>query len=260
MSRRGTVATRRAGRPAGPQPLYHALYVHLKQRLIEGGLADDRPLPSEPALAASYGVSRVTVRRTLELLEGEGLVRRVRGVGTFAVAKPVSGPRNISGLLENLITFEQGTTAETLGFAVVTPTGPAARALGPEPCTEIRRLRHYHGEPISLTILHVPAALAVHIDPAAIGSQPIIRALEQHGVIAARAEQTLSAVAADAEASARLQVPLGAPLIVMRRTMFDADNRPLLHQESLYAPDRFEYRMTLSRVAVGPAARWTPVG
>jgi GntR family transcriptional regulator len=45
----------------------------------------------------------------------------------------------------------------------------------------------------------------------------------------------------------------------MRRLMTDAGRAPVLHQESLYAPDRFEYRMTLSRQSVGPVARWTPI-
>ena len=40
-----------------------------------------------------------------------------------------------------------------------------------------------------------------------------------------------------------------------------AENRqPILHQESLYVPDRFEYRMTLSRTSVGQVAKWTPTG
>jgi len=42
--------------------------------------------------------------------------------------------------------------------------------------------------------------------------------------------------------------------------MTDHAGAPVLHQESLYAPDRFEYRMTLTRLSLGPAARWTPIG
>jgi GntR family transcriptional regulator len=45
----------------------------------------------------------------------------------------------------------------------------------------------------------------------------------------------------------------------MRRLMLDRELAPVLHQESLYAPNRFEYRMTLTRTNVGPQARWTPI-
>ncbi len=40
-------------------------------------------LPSEPELAEKTGYSRQTVRRALELLEGEGLIVRLRGSGTY---------------------------------------------------------------------------------------------------------------------------------------------------------------------------------
>jgi len=46
--------------------------------------AEYRPgdrLPSEPALASAYGVSRATMREALQNLAGAGLVRRVHGLG-----------------------------------------------------------------------------------------------------------------------------------------------------------------------------------
>jgi GntR family transcriptional regulator len=50
--------------------------------LAESYQPGDR-LPSEPDLATAYGVSRPTIRDVLRSLEGDGLVRRVHGVGTF---------------------------------------------------------------------------------------------------------------------------------------------------------------------------------
>ena len=40
-------------------------------------------LPSEHELAAQYGVSRVTVRRAVAVLTSDGLLRTLRGRGTF---------------------------------------------------------------------------------------------------------------------------------------------------------------------------------
>jgi GntR family histidine utilization transcriptional repressor len=41
-------------------------------------------MPSEAELVARFGVSRMTVNRALRELQGEGLIERVQGVGTFA--------------------------------------------------------------------------------------------------------------------------------------------------------------------------------
>jgi GntR family transcriptional regulator len=241
-------------RRGGPTPLYHQVYLRLRDVLTEGG-AEPTRLPSEPELARRFGVSRVTVRSTLARLEAEGLVRRQRGVGTFAVPTPAPpGPQNISGLLENLISVDAATTAETLEWRLV-----EASPL-PGPALYILRLRAYQGQAISLTTLHVAARHAHLIDPATLGDEPVVRVLDRAGVVAVTADQAISAVAADPRAAAALSVREGAPLIAMRRLMFDADRHPVLHQESLYAPERYEYRMSLSRSALTPRARWTPVG
>jgi DNA-binding FadR family transcriptional regulator len=45
-------------------------------------------LPAERALAESLGISRRSVRRAIEVLEGEGLVWRRQGSGTYAGPRP----------------------------------------------------------------------------------------------------------------------------------------------------------------------------
>lgn len=254
--RRSPETSREAG--ARVSPLYHQVYVLLRQELTEGAADPRIPLPSEPDLARTYGVSRVTVRRTLERLEADGLIRRVRGVGTFPAGKPAEGGlTNISGMLENLISYERSTTAVNLEWAEV----DAADALGiAGPLLRIVRVRSYQGRPISLTTIHVPRAFRDFLDERDAGETPIIRVIERHGVIAERAEQVITAVPAHALAAGTLGVAAGTPLIAMRRLMVDAARTPILHQESLYAPDRFEYRMSLTRTSVGPSARWTPIG
>lgn len=222
---------------------------------------DAKPLPSEPSLAARYGVSRVTIRATLAQLEQEGLIRRVHGVGTFPVHSGPSERTNIQGQLESLISFEDATTVENLEWARSTSPDPiAAKALGPENCLRLVRMRSYKGQPISFTTVSVPARHAHLIELPPEGHMPIIQILEKRGVIARSAEQVLTAVAAQHAPATRLNVSLGTPLIAMRRLMLDEAREPVLHQESLYVPDRFEYRMQLSRTSVGPVAKWTPIG
>ena len=81
-------------------PLYHQVYLALRQKILNGECDPKIALPGEHQLAAKYGVSRVTVRRTLEALELEGLVSRRRGIGTFPVAQAAERQEryNIGGL------------------------------------------------------------------------------------------------------------------------------------------------------------------
>jgi GntR family transcriptional regulator len=242
-------------------PLYHQVYLHLKDMIAAWPEHAATPLPSEPKIAAQFGVSRVTVRATLAQLEKEGMVRRVHGVGTFPIRPDMSERTNIQGQLESLISFEDATTVQNIAcHASVAPTASAAMALGPEPCLKVVRLRSYRGQPVSFTIISVPAAFAHLISLPPEGNAPLIRTLERHGIVATSAEQVLTAIAAPDEAAHHLAVLPGTPLIAMRRLMLDHARVPVLHQESLYVPDRFEYRMTLSRTNIGGIAKWTPTG
>ncbi len=66
----------------------------LSQEIREGRYAVGESLPSERCLGERYGVSRMTVRVILGRLEGDGLIYRQQGRGTFVVpqarAKPVA--------------------------------------------------------------------------------------------------------------------------------------------------------------------------
>jgi len=68
--------------------------LHPYQRLqgeLAGLIASTAPgsrLPAEPELARQLGVSRATLREAMRSFEGQGIIRRRQGVGTFVIGKP----------------------------------------------------------------------------------------------------------------------------------------------------------------------------
>mgnify|MGYP001318804522 CR=1 FL=1 len=74
-------------------PLHAQLKNLLQRHIMAGDWTQGSPMPSEATLCATYGVSRITVRRALSDLESEGFIRRERGRGTFvAASRPRRGP------------------------------------------------------------------------------------------------------------------------------------------------------------------------
>ncbi len=67
--------------PAAP---YARVKQFLKGELSQGRWPPGALMPSESELVGRFSVSRMTVNRALRELQGEGLVHRVQGVGTFA--------------------------------------------------------------------------------------------------------------------------------------------------------------------------------
>lgn len=245
-------------------PLYHRVYVALRQRLVEGRQPADRPLPGEPQLARQFGVSRVTIRRALKQLEAERLVVRRPARGTFAVPQPpgAAAPANISGWYENLVSLGHGTTAELLAFEMVAPPPDVARWLGEAagPVLKIERLRRSAaGQPIAHYRHFLPPLTAGVPVRSGLGARPVISILEAAGFVPATAEQVLTARNADAAIAGWLAVPVGSALIALRRTYRDGQGRVIEFHESLYRPDRFEYRLTLGRGPGSTAPAWAPV-
>lgn len=90
--------------------LFQKLHLELA-KIIDETPAGDR-LKSEPELAASLGVSRATLREAMRSFEGQGLIRRRQGVGTFVM----DHLQNIETGLEVLESIE--TQAHRLGLDV----------------------------------------------------------------------------------------------------------------------------------------------
>lgn len=66
-----------------PTPLYQQLADILRARIASGELTKDEPLPSESYLQQEHGVSRVTVRKAIDVLRREGLVVTLPQRGTY---------------------------------------------------------------------------------------------------------------------------------------------------------------------------------
>src|SRR3989304_6228880 len=78
-----------ASRLAPPPPLYPQAPGGLPDRMGRGGLVPGDRLPPERALSEMLGVNRLTLRRALRALEGQGLLTRRPGKGTYVAAPKI---------------------------------------------------------------------------------------------------------------------------------------------------------------------------
>ncbi len=66
-----------------------AIYDKLYEMIKEGEFSQEERLPSEPELAKIMGVSRMTLRQALSLLQEDGIVRNIHGKGNFIIKSDV---------------------------------------------------------------------------------------------------------------------------------------------------------------------------
>ncbi len=69
--------------------LYQMIYEELRDSIHSGDIPGGSYLPSERELCDRFGVDRITVRRSLEMLVGDGLVEKRAGIGTVVKEFPL---------------------------------------------------------------------------------------------------------------------------------------------------------------------------
>lgn len=208
-------------------------------------------IPTENDLMERFGVSRTTVRQSLAALVTDGLLYRQQGKGTFvAPARIEQSLDRLVGFLEALL--ERGLTPEIQARTMLreSPQPEVAWALGlgdGERVWELARQVAVRGEPLFWDHSYLVERLGVAPSERDLQVRPLFQWLEASGVHLAKADLTMAARPATAEECGVLRLPAGSPVIVIHRTVYGEDGRPLLFSRVIYRADRYQYQIRLTR-------------
>jgi GntR family transcriptional regulator len=240
---------------AFPVPKYHRVYLVLHEQLRDGRFHSG--LPAETTLMEQFGVARVTVRKALERLSDEGLIKREPGRGTRPLAQK-RAPLN--GFLETLVTMGMDTSVKVISADFVQAPNEVASALqlskNDLKVQKAVRVRSTKEGPISLITTYVPHSIAKNFGKRELAKKPILVLIEEAGVKVGRAEQNISACLADSQVAQHLGVEVGSALLAVKRKVYNTQDQPIQWLHGLYRPDRYEYVMELSRMGDIDAKVW----
>lgn len=74
--------------PTSDRAVFRQIADQLREAIEKGRIKESEKLPSEAELVEHFGVSRMTVRNSLSILQGEGLVHSEHGRGVFVRPRP----------------------------------------------------------------------------------------------------------------------------------------------------------------------------
>lgn len=238
-------------------PLYHQIFLQLREEITSGERGYGTRMPTEQELSASYGVSRITARRALDELANHHLVERKRRVGTHVIFRsPVNPIRgNIEQALESLLTFGRATQVKLLEVDRTQARAPIDEALDVPAGSDVLRVvrvRWLEGQPVGHFVSYIPGHLAKGMSRAKLKSTPLLTLIKQAGVEIGAAHQTISATLADAALSTSLQVEIGSPILRVSRTVLDTAGRPVQHILAQFRPDLYQIRIDLGSSRIEP--------
>jgi GntR family transcriptional regulator len=222
---------------------YHQIADEIRSRISSGQYVAGRLLPSESEVSTEFAVSRVTVRKALEMLRDEGLVNARQGFGWIVSGDTVRQP------LARLATIEDQMRASgmkperrILEFAFEKAPKEVARVLGSTQVLRVRRVNLADGEPFAIVTVWCPASLAENLSRADVERSPFYELLD---VNLSGATQTIGADIASHEEAELLKVPQGSPVLRCERTTSGADGVPVLVSRHVFPAHRTEFVVDL---------------
>jgi DNA-binding GntR family transcriptional regulator len=225
-------------------PRYHRIADSLRERIRGGEWSPGAPLPNQRRLARDFGVTLMTLRQALELLERDHLITRRHGLGTFVAAPTIDYEilklRRFAG---DLSAQGESVSTRVLSARPAVTDRRASVALGLAPRARvvvIERLRLVEEHPMSLQRSFLPAGIGEQVLTSDLAETPLSQVLEfKLGIVIVRAREAVSAVRLGSREAHVLACPSGAPAFESERVSFDAAGRPVVFDRVFIPGDRF---------------------
>jgi GntR family transcriptional regulator len=233
-----------------PIPLYFQLQEMIKKKIEEGFYKEGDLIPTEKELQQLYSVSRITVRNAIAGLVFEDLLVKKQGLGTI-VARPrmVEDFSSLKSFTEKMAAQGAAVATQVIEVKRIGASERIAHHLAIEPESEIiyvKRLRFVDEEPIALFISHIRGDIGITEDDDF--KRSIFDLLENKcDIKISGGQKVIEATSANKEEAEFLKIDVDEPVLLIRNTTLDSDNKPIEYAEGVYRSDRYKYVLKLKR-------------
>ena len=199
-------------------PLYEQVAEFLKRDIENGVYNATGKIPTEAELAEQYKVSRITIRKAMDNLVGDGLVEKKQGKGTFIrrqkFAKDIKNLQSFSEMCRHMNMKPGGQMLEN---KLIPADDKIQKQLNLEPgayVVYISRLRTADGEPVTIERNYFPVKLFECLQ-------------EEAKVRVISSEKQIELCRATAAEAKLMKVKKGAPLLYIKSVAYTYDKEPL---------------------------------
>ena len=206
-------------------PAYAKVYTEIKKMILDETYPIGSMVPSEPDLCDLFDVSRTTLRKAMKLLEQEGFVEIQQGRGTEVLDyKTTQRLNHVTSFSETLKKKGYTVQSKSMYIDMIVPPYNVLENLNLAPETEvvrIQRIQMANEKPIAIMTNYIPPEIVPGIMSDSGKFVSLYNHLEKkYGIVITSARDNIYAKAADFLESELLQIPIGSPLLVDRRTTY----------------------------------------
>jgi GntR family transcriptional regulator len=236
-------------------PSYLQIANFLKAEIREGKFQPGSRLPTEGELVRRSKLSRITVRKGIDILEGEGWIVRKQGLGTFVQNAINQDLANVKTITEILLERCANPRVKILKFGEVAPSEQVRtlfRLKKNEKILQIERLFLDDMQPIARLLTFMPVALRKHANILRHGGVPNKTTYtiweKKLGIRIAGATYTLRAGKSDRRDAKHLRLKEGHPVLILERITYGENGQPIDFALFHYHWERYEFSVSLPRL------------
>jgi GntR family transcriptional regulator len=234
-----------SGEVRATSPIYVTIAGELRDRITTQHLAPHTLLPSERELGEEHGVSRMTARKALALLENEGYVYRRPPRGTFVAEPRVAF--HIGSFTDEITRMGREPGALLQWAEERTPSPSAREALdlhSGELVHALQRVRLADDEPIAIETTYFPASLTPGLLEQDLRGSLWAVLRRAYGIHPAEASATLQSIVIDDASCALMRLRSASPGILLTRRTRDSSGRCIEFARDVYRADRASFEVT----------------
>lgn len=232
-------------------PTYSKLRDMIQKKIDSGTLVPGDALPSERALAAQHGLSRMTVRQALSELVAAGALYREQGRGTFVSARKMQ-QRNIASFSQTVKNMGYAPSTKVLAFSTIVPPKKIQDKLMIEetPVYRALRLRLADDTPVAIEEVFIPTHICPGLCAIDLNESLYILINQTYTHKIGSADSAVSAMHPNPSQQEYLGISRNTPVLKVDSLYFAVSGITLYYERAVYRSDMYDYNIRISQTGV----------
>lgn len=234
-------------------PIFYQLQNIFFDNIRAGVWKPGEQIPPESELCAMYDVSLITVRKALQQLEVEGLVRRMQGRGTFVAEKKVNDLilQSMTGTFAFSPPAQTAYSTRVIEKGIELPDAIVMEKLGlrsNQKVIKLVRLRIVDGLPFYWTKAYLPERLCPGLLEEDFEKKSLYEILKsRYGLVVFSAIRAIETRIASSLGKNYLAVSPGTPINVISSVSYLKDGSALEYSKNYFRSDRVRFEVRINQ-------------
>lgn len=231
------------------QPLYYQLAELLEKKIMSKEYVIGTCIPSERELCNTYGVSRMTIRAAIQILENKGLVSKMQGKGTIVcptvVETPIDSIQAMGQYIQSFGLTPTNKILHTRKRMAGTKYSKIFHISKEDYIFEIFRLRLADNKPFALEYTYIPYDIVPNIEDYNFEFCSLYDLYLHNQIYLSTDNQTLGIVRIDSPESDLLKLPQNTAVFMLHNIVEDTGHRIVEYTRSYLSKNTIGFSTVL---------------